>query len=236
MKSNYYPDTNDNRADWWTNIRDNGAAPLTDLGFIAEDVDAITADANWAIYLYGTLRVTIEGATKTIFGFADTVTGGHDGTPKPALPAFPALPAAPAMVITCGIEERRIKWVARAKGAPNYDPAVQGAVLRIEPTGTPFDPNTYQAVIQSVTSTDSGKVRAKFAKARGNVDGMAFQGRKSGSGTWVDLGRFNSTPAILTIPITTAGQPEEWDIKGRALKRDVEIGMESMSLGVLVRG
>ena len=28
-----------------------------------------------------------------------------------------------------------------------YDPAVQGAVLRLEPTGTPFDPTTYKALI-----------------------------------------------------------------------------------------
>ena len=114
---------------------------------------------------------------------------------------------------------------------------MQGATLRIEATGTPFDPATYQAVIFDLTSPASATVSAKFRKAGGHIDAMGFTGRKmAGAGAWLDLGRFMATPATLHIPIAVAGQPEEWEIRGQAYIRDTPVGLPSEIATVLVRG
>ena len=79
-------------------------------------------------------------------------------------------------------------------------------------------------------------VGARSRKARRNIDAMKFQGRKSGTLAWVDLGRFTATPASVHIPLTTQGNPELWEMTGRALIKDAEIGLASDLLEVLVRG
>ena len=114
---------------------------------------------------------------------------------------------------------------------------MQGATLRIEATGTPFDPATYQAVIFDLTSAASSTVSAGFRKAGRHIDAMRFTGRKMASGgPWLDLGRLMATPATLHIPIALAGQPEEWEIRGQCYIRDTPVGLPSEIATVPVQG
>ena len=236
MLNPYYPETNDGRADWWQNIIGVGNVTLASLGFTATQTAAINLDAQLGVYLYRTLPATFEDFGKRVTGYISTFLSDPDGTPAPLIPAIPGWPAFSAGQVLAGLEARREKWVQNAKHAANYDPAVQGAVLRIETTGTPFDPNTYQAEIFGATSPGPATVLCKFRKARRNIDAMKFMGRKSGTMGWTELGRYTATPASLHIPLQTPGSPEQWELMGRALVKDQEIGLASDLLVVLVRG
>ena len=236
MFNHYYPDTNDGRADWWQNIVNVGSGTLGGLGFTAAQVTAIGIDAQLGVYLYRTLPATYSDFGKRVTGYISTYLSDPDGTLPPTIPMVPSWPGFSGGSTNAGLEARREKWVQIAKHAANYDPTVQGAVLRIESTGTPFDPATYQAEIFGADSPGPATVLCKFRKARSNIDAMKFMGRKSGLPGWVNLGTYTATPASLHIPLQTPGSPEQWDLMGRALVRDVEIGLPSNLLQVLVRG
>ena len=121
--------------------------------------------------------------------------------------------------------------------ADSNGPQLAAQVARVrESTGVPFDPATYQAEITSAETTAPSQVQAKFRKARGNITGVAFTGRKTGSSNWMDLGKFTVSPASLHVPITTPGQAEQWEIQARAFKGDTMIGLVSDIKTVLVRG
>ncbi len=234
MINPYYPTTNDGRADWWQNIVNN-TATMTALGVPPGLVTSITSDAALGVYLYRTLPITFEEFGKRVTGFIGTYLSDPDGSAAPTPPPIPNWPAVPASA-TAGIEARREKWVQQAKHIAAYDPGVQGMVLRIEPTGTPFDPTTYKAELFDATSPSPGTVQCKFRKARSNIDAMAFFGRRVGASALVSLGRFTSTPATFSIPLQTPGAPEVWELEGRALKKDVEVGIPSDLVQVTVRG
>ena len=230
----YYPPTSDGRADWWQNIINVGSSPLTALGFTLSQTTAIASDAAAGVYLYRTLPVTFEEFTKRVTGYIHTYLFDPDGTAAPLIPPVPSWPAL-ASTVLAGLEARREKWVQQAKHATNYDPGVQGATLRIEPTGTPFDPATYKAEIFGALSPGPATVSCKFRKARNNIAGVAFSGRRKGAAAFVPLGRFTATPATFLIPLQTPGVPEEWDLQGRALIKDVEIGLPSDLVQLIVR-
>ena len=236
MLKPYYPEVQDGRANWWQNIVNNGGSTLSGLGFTAAQITAINIDALLGVYLYRTLRAAFAELEKRVTGYIHTYLGDPDGTPAPLIPAVPGWPPFTGGPALAGLESRREKWVQLAKHASNYDPAVQGAILRIEPTGAPFDRNTYKAEIFDATSPAPGKVLCKFRKARRSIDAMKFMGRKSGSATWTDFGRFTSIPATLAIPLQTPGSPEQWELMGQALIKDQPIGMPGDLLVILVRG
>lgn len=235
MPRTYYPDQNDDRADWWQNILNVGNPILTDLGLPAPQIASIMADAAWGVYLYRTLRVAYEEANTRVTGYANSITDGANGTPAPAEPTMPTWPAAPATAVPTGIEARREMWVQTVKNNSGYDPQTTGASLRTEATATPFNPSTYMAKLDSLSSPAAKQLRFKFGKSYGKVDGVNLYGRKSGASAWVNLGRFNATPANTVVPLAD-GQPEEWQFQARAVKRDQEIGQPSPTLSAIIRG
>ena len=236
MPNSYYPPTNEGRALWWENIQSSDAqAALTALGFSAPALASIQGDAAMAIYIFRSAPQAYEAYAASMSGWGHTYLDSPDGTPAPVLPAQPVIPVPPTAV-NGGIEARRAAWVQIAKNSSAYDPLVQGATLGIEAPANNFNSVTYQAIIFGANSPSSATVSLKFRKAAGNIDAMGFQGRKAGTSAWVDLGRFMATPATLHIPLTTPGQPEEWEIRGYAYVKDAPVGVPSQAVSVLVRG
>ena len=233
MPASYYPETNDGRADWWQRKIDNAAMIAALSPTLAP---SILADAAIAVYLYRTLPGLYDGFNKQVTRYINAFLSNPDTTPAPDAPPVPAWPALPAPGVLAGIEARRAKWVQVLKNLPDYHPAAQGVTLQLEAVGATFDPGSYQAVIVDAHSLAPAQVSAKFRKARGSVTGVAFSGRRKGSGAFTDLGRFTVSPASLHIPIATPGQPEEWELQAQAFKGDTLIGTPSDIKPVLVRG
>ncbi len=234
MQKTYYPASNNARADWWQNIGTVANPILTDLDLPTDQVASIAADAAWGVYLYRTLRVAYEEATKRVIGYADIIAEGPAGMPAPDAPTMPTWPTAPTTAVAQGIESRRELWVQLVKNSLGYDAATIGSTPRIEAPVIPFNPNTYIARATDFSSPAAKTVRFKFSKAYGQIQGVNLYGRKTGAMDWINLGRFNTTPATATVPLAN-GSPEDWQFQVRAVKRDVEIGHPSPTVSVIVR-
>ncbi len=235
MQQTYYPKTNEGRADWWQNITDNQGA-LGAAGFNTSQVTTIATDAAWGVYLYRTVRTTFETFTRAIVSYADGITDGSDGGTAPAAPTVPAWPAQPGMSsgINAGLEKRREKWVQSMKGMTGYNDTL-GQTLGVIGAGSNFDPATYQPQFFDANSPSACTVAGKFRKAGGNIDGINLYGRRLGTTAWGLLGRYTATPCTATVHTTTPDAPQEWEFQARAVKRDVELGVPSDIVAVIIR-
>jgi hypothetical protein len=180
------------------------------------------ADAKWAIFLYQTLRVRYDNFHQELITWADAITDGPDGAALPTTPVVPAFPTLPTPAVLQGIEARRASWVARVKEMPGYSQSI-GEALQIVAPVTPFDPASYVPVLSALRSQSAKTVTGRFRKAYGNVDGIVLFGRKEGSTSWIELGRFNAMPFSAEVPVT-GPNPEVWEFAAQAFKKDVPFG------------
>jgi hypothetical protein len=232
----YYPETSEGRAEWWENIQEHGEALLKKLGFPPERIAAVMADAAWGVYTYGTLRNAADDFTARVASFANAVSAGvavegDDQLPSPPLPPQPPQP--PRAEITSDFEHRRVEWVAEAKESPAYTSDL-GQALGIE-LPTNFNSGSYKAEIYGLLCSSPKTVTGKFRKAHGSIEGIVLRGRRMGSALWVELGRFKATPFSAPVPVT-GPDAEEWEFQGRALKRDIEVGVPSDIAGAMIKG
>ncbi len=233
----YYPETNLGRGEWWLNMRDNSPSVLTSLGASPALISKINGDSIGGVFVYHTLPAVYDKLGKKINGYIQSYLYDPDGTPAPAFPTIPPMPSLGVPTVLAGIEKRRELWVPEIRALANYDPLTQGVTLRIETTGTPFNPATYKGEITSLESNAAHTVTAAFRKARGNIQGGKFLGRKIGTAL---LHSFPDTrtvsPATLDVPITTPGVAEEWEIQFQPYLKDQAVGIASDFATVLVRG
>lgn len=237
MMSNYYPETAEGRAEWWENVLKDGASLLAKLGLSEERVASIMADAAWGVYTYGALRETVERHASEITAYANMVASGVEGCsdqPLPAPPKPPAWPAPPKVKITCDFERRRIEWVQEVKARRGYDHDI-GAALGIEPLPAVFNSGTYKPDLHELACSEPKTVSGKFRKAHGNIEGVVLRGRRRGSASWTELGRFKATPFSAPVPVAGV-EPEEWEFQARAIKRDIETGIPSDIVETVVKG
>jgi hypothetical protein len=131
MAGSYYTDTTDCRAEFWTNIQTKTAI-FTGLGFGARKIASIIDDANWAVYVYRTVRDASDGVQTTITAYLNEIASGPNGGPLPAPLAIPAMPTVPVDTILAGFEKRRELWVKEVKGnaGANGVPARENACGR----------------------------------------------------------------------------------------------------------
>ena len=77
-------------------------------------------------------------------------------------------------------------------------------------------------------------VTGRFRKAHGNIEGIVLRGRRRGSASWTELGRFKATPF-------SARSASQWtrirgvEFQARGLKRDIEMGMASEIVAAVVQ-
>jgi hypothetical protein len=236
VTSNYYPETTEGRAEWWQNVLDHGAPVLTALGVPEARVSAIMDDAAWAVYTYGTLTTTAERYFADVATYANAVAAGVHASamnhlPLPPMP--PECPAPPAREISYDFERRRLEWVEEVKVLSTYTHEI-GVALGLELPAI-FNGGAYKADLHDVICSGPKTITGKFRKAHGNIDGIVLRGRRHGSASWTELGRFKATPFSAHVPIAGL-DPEGWEFQARALKRDIEVGMASPIVEAAVKG
>ena len=231
MTRSYFPDGKDNQSHWYANMAAEFPGVATTLGFNTADAAAWVADCLYAAYLLGPLTDPFSAFTSALIGFANTiVTGGGQTVPLPAIPVYD--PKAPAAVAP-GIDGRRQTAVDRIKKATNYTPLVIGKLLQTENTGQPFDPATVAGVIRSFHLNPQGQPVIAFGKAGGHIDGVNLYMQR-GTAAAVKLGMFTSTPAVDPTPLLVPGTPEQRTYTVQPVLKDVEIGVRSPAVSLLV--
>lgn len=233
--ANYYPSSNEGRADWWDNLRQSAAAAaFTASGLPGAEVSAIANDALMGVYVYRTARAPFDKFNSEIIAILNLLATGTDPSATPVLPTVPTLQGLPDVAPLEGFELRRGKWVARVKSLPGYTVAI-GIALGTEAAAAPFDPATYQAEISALNSPSARVLAGKFRKAYGNIDAMNMHGRKTGTVDYALLKTCLTSPFTLTVQLAGAA-PESWEFHGRAVVGDAEIGVASPAYTVLIHG
>ena len=148
----YYPETNLGRGEWWLNMRDNSPSVLTSLGASPALISKINGDSIGGVFVYHTLPAVYDKLGKKINGYIQSYLYDPEGTDAPIFPTIPPMPSLGVPTVLAGIEKRRELWVPEIRALANYDPLTQGVTLRIETTGTPFNPATYKGEITSLES------------------------------------------------------------------------------------
>lgn len=119
--------------------------------------------------------------------------------------------------------------IARHKLAAGYTDAI-GRDLGIISHRIDFDPNTYKAKISA--EIFAGVARLKFMK-RG-ADGLNIYHRKKGGSTWKFMARVTKSPFDDHIVLENPIQPEHWEYKAFGVVDDLEIGIASDIIEVIV--
>jgi hypothetical protein len=193
-------------------------------------------DAAWAVYTYGTLRRQAERYQKELASYAATIAAGSADIageqPLPPRPSVPKWPTPPSATILCNFEQRRVEWVQEVKDAGNYTEEI-GQTLGIAPM-TRFNSWAFRAELLGLVCTGPKTVAGKFRKAHGNIEGIVLRGRRSGTASWTELGRFKATPFSASVPIAGGEPQEEWEFQARGLKRDLEVGVASEIIGTMI--
>lgn len=237
MIQRYYPESNAGRGEWWINMRDNAPAVLAALGAAPALITKVNGDSVAGVFLYVTLPQVYAKLSTKITGYIKTYLHDPAGTPTPSFPVIPPMPSVGVPTVLAGVEERRELWVPEIRALPNYDPLIQGVTLRIETTGTPFNPANYKGEIVKVESPAPHTITATFRKARGHIQGGKFFGRKIGTATLHAFPDMRTvTPATLDVPLTTPGIAEEWEIQFQPYLKDRPVGIPSDFATILVRG
>lgn len=236
VQGSYYPETSEGRAEWWENIQDHGEPLLATLGLPPERIASILADAAWGLYSYGTLRASADRYADDVARFATAVATGVALGPDHELPCPPRPPrflSPPDAGIAGDFEGRRLEWVAEVKASPAYTQEL-GEALGLEQIPTAFSGGNYRCELNELVCSGPKTVTGKFRKAHGNIEGIVLRGRRLGSASWTELGRFNATPFSAAVPMSSP-EPEVWEFQARALKRGIEMGVASPMAEAIVQ-
>lgn len=227
MKSPYFPHPFDEQAGWYQNMREEIAGRGPRLGFLPTEITEVQNQCDVAVFCLTQVRALEADFGKSVTAYVQAQLYGANVTLPPPAVTMPVWPTPPAAVVGEGIDARRQEWVRRIKASPSYDPLVDGAALRVEPTGDPFNPVDYHAVIRSAQPSGPGTVRLVLAKANGAIDGNQVRMRRTPQSAWTNLGNFTSAEVFDRTPLLAAGQAETREYEVQGVIADALIGHTS---------
>jgi hypothetical protein len=106
--------------------------------------------------------------------------------------------------------------------------------LRLEPTVTPFDPDTYVAQLKSLKAVGHEEVLVSVGKGGGQVTMLKLLMRLKGQSDFKQVGMFTSRTYFDNTPLAQPNIPEEREYQLIAMKKDAPIGQPTPIMGVMV--
>jgi hypothetical protein len=232
----FFPDQSGDQIDWNTNIITQLAALATELGIDATELASILADCKMDNFLLSDVTEMGNSSYAMLHGFVKRLQRGAMDSPAIELPTLPVWPAAadmPAMVPP-GIAARRSAWVAKAKKAPKYNKDTNGRVLRLEPTRTPFDPDSYIAQLKALRLFGPEQVQVTVGKAGGQITMLKLMMRLKGQTDFKQVGMFTARIYLDSTPLAQPGVPETREYQLIAMKNDQPVGQPSPIFTIVV--
>lgn len=202
--ADYIPAADDAKIVWLTNLKDNIDTYATTLGITAPRVTQIKA---WCTDLITQINAVSQA--------------------KAAWLAASQTKATQETTSLGGLRGEIAQW----KPNPNMTPAIATA-LKITSGGSPFNPDTFQALITA--EAFSGYVRIKFVK--GQTNGINLYSRLKGQTAWTFVSRDTNSPYDDHTPLAVPGTPETREYQAFGVLSDHQIGQPSDIVSVTFGG
>jgi hypothetical protein len=122
-------------------------------------------------------------------------------------------------------------YAKRIKDSTAYTEAAGHDYQIIRPASA-FDPATYKTVLKVRIVAGAPEIRWK----KGGAEGVRIYWRLRGSPTWNFLDRDNKSPYRDTRPLASPGVSEHREYMARGFFNDVEIGVDSDIVSIVVPG
>jgi hypothetical protein len=197
------------------------------LGFTAEDVAELEADNAVMQYLALT-NLMVKNFRSSFKAMKNHLTLGGEGGEAVYIHFTP--PAEPP-IVPAGMFERLFRLADRIVAAEGYTDSI-GARFGILPkSGESIGAEDAKLKLRAKTP-GSAQVEVKFI--RGTTSGINLFMRRAGSEERIDLGRFFHSPAIVKIPLTEAGKPEQIYLFARPLKGNNAVGDYTPMIDLIV--
>ena len=106
--------------------------------------------------------------------------------------------------------------------------------LRLEPTGSTFDPATYTAELRNIEVVGHQSVHVNVGKAGGQISALQLQMKRGSDTAFKTVGMFTGRSYDDHTALAVDGVPEVRQYQLLAMKNDVVIGHPSPILTVMV--
>ncbi|MBL8182741.1 MAG: hypothetical protein JNL64_14145 [Blastocatellia bacterium] len=213
----WFPRSFVDRAAWFANFTFQFQTIGPNLGFDNTDIGPLNDD-NAVIQELVTAYDQAEAFFEAVRAYRKLVTEGDVNGTTPSFPANPNLQI--DVPVPQGIFERLDNLVKRIRLANGYS-IEEGELLGIVPS-TPSNISPESAKPTLTVLTEPGnKVLVKFVKK--NFNGILLE-ISVDKGPWEDKGRFNSSPAVVTVPQNANELPRLVAVRARYLVGNDPVG------------
>jgi hypothetical protein len=226
----FFPTNLAARAAFYQNFSTQFTVLGVGLGFTAGDIASVNNDNDVFQFLAQAI-VQIEAYENAIRQYRIIITEGDIGDATPQFPANPSL-TLPASVMT-GMFERLNDWVSRIRVAPGYTDEI-GALLGILPSQSDsISPGDVKPTIQAFAAQGGYEFSVVVAN-RAESDMWDVEIRRAGQEKWNAVKTATGKSVDVEITPTTAGQPEQLQVRVQLKKKNDKYGQPSDAVYVTV--
>ncbi len=213
----YFPTNFIERAAWFANFTAQFTVIGPGLGFTNADILPLAADNATMQELVAAIDEA-ESYIDAVRAYRKLVTEGDVNGSTPTYPPNPT--SSIATPVAQGIFERLDNLVKRIRLANGYS-IEEGELLGIVPsTPSNISPETAKPSLTALTEPGN-KVLVKFVKK--NFNGILLE-MSVDKGPWEDKGRFNSSPAVVTVEQNANELPRLVAVRARYLVGNDPVG------------
>jgi hypothetical protein len=227
-KKPYLPSVESQRVIWLNNFASKIGGYAVMFGITPAELTLITKFAAMYAYIIGLLD-SVDTFKQNLTKYKNKLSRAPFGSPLGAPPTL-TIPVAPATT-EAGIFTVIGGYVQRIKAMKNVYTTAIGEDLGIVGDETTFDPDTLKIEIKGVKITNEG---VKLEWVKGESDGTYIYSRVNGVGSFTKLAFDGSSPYIDTRPLSVPGTPETREYMTKPVLNDVEIGLPSDVVSVVV--
>ena len=216
----WYPGRLEDRVAWHARLDERARDFAAKYGWDADLLAAIRADRLWIEHWHNE-QVEHEATGRQLTKYIHVIGGNKTDADVPQKPKFNNSDDAPPEVPP-GIEARTRALRRETVGRTYYSEA-DGLALGFEKLPADEPDRSQLAPELKIKTLDNYRLEVAFSKQ--GMGAVRFEVRRAGS--WMPLGDKASSPAVLTVTPTTAGEAEKIELRAVFLKDYEPVGVYS---------
>ena len=221
--SRWFPTNLPARASWFQNFATQFAVVAVSLGFTAADITSVQND-NQVMQFIADINNQLDAFKEAVRQYRVIITEEAVGKTTPQFPVNPVFDL--PVIVPTGIFERLNKLRDRIMSAPDYTDEI-GALLGILP-GSPgsISPSDAKPSVKAF-GAQTGYLFSVVVADRAESDMWDVFVLRKGAANWTSAGRFTGKAADITVQPTTAGEPEQMQVRIQLRKNNQNYGQPS---------